>query len=158
MTSASNPERIIIQSTTYGLQWETKFFLDIQEAFVKGYRIAETDLREDMSMRNFNGNMGRVVMYLEGCQPEKWKPAVVKAEAPVEDTHKVKEEVEEVSTGEAENAPVEKELTLLEKLEGISDYKSLKAFAEVNEIELPAKTYNPKAVKKAIKKALEAKA
>lgn len=174
----SNPDRIVILSKAFGGQWEQQFFNEIQAGFDNGYRIAQTNLREDASMRNFRGRIGRAVMYLEGKEPEAWKPAVVEVEIKTEEpvqppisetpviekedhTPKdlpIKEEVDDkdLSTGVAENAPLVKELTLTEKVDAIDDYKGLKAFAAENNIELPAKVYNPKAVKKAIKKALEA--
>lgn len=161
MTQENKPERIVILSKGYGVRFEKAFFLQIQEGFDNGYRIADTDLRDDTSMRNFQGRTGRAVMYLEGCEPARFVPATVEATSPEKvEIPTVKEETkeEDLSTGKAENSPVvvEKELTLLEHLEELEDYKSLKKFAEINEIKLPAKTFNPVAVKKLIKAALEA--
>ncbi len=159
MSEQNKPNRLVLISKAAGQNFEKQFFLDIQAAILDGYRIAETNLRDDASMRMFRGRLGRAVLYKEGTAPEAWQPAKVEPtaepEAPVES---VKEEVkeEDLSTGKAENSPVVKELTPLETLEELKDYKELKAFAEEHKIELPERTYNPKAVKKAIKKALEA--
>lgn len=180
MTEQKKEERIVIQTTTYGMQWETKFFLDIQAAIDDGYRIAETDRFDDMSLRNFNGNMGRVVMYLKGYEPEKWKPAVVETAPVKEDPLNLKEETkeEDLSTGRAENAPAKKEVKVEEEkeelpvkeeakeaaspnqflveLEEVSDYKGMKALAEKHGVDMPEKVYNPKAVKKYFKDKLKA--
>jgi len=160
MTQENKPDRLVIISKAAGANFEKRFFLDIQDAFKDGYRIAETNLRDDASMRNFRGRLGRAVLYKEGTEPEQWKPAVVKKTVePVKETTPVvvKEVVkkEDLSTGLIENSPVEKEKTPLEQLEELDSYKDMKVFATANNITLPDKLYNPVAVKKSIKKALE---
>lgn len=113
MTEQKTPDRIVLISKAAGRQFERNFFLDIQEAVLNGYRIAETDLRDDESMRLFRGRLGRAVLYKEGKSPEKWTPAVVSSEAALvkDEAPIVKEEVkeEELSTGKAENEPVKEE-------------------------------------------------
>jgi hypothetical protein len=154
MTQENKPNRLVILSKGFGARFEQVFFLQIQEAFLNGYLIAETDLRDDVSMRNFQGRQGRAVMYLAGTAPEKWTPAVVESAAePVKDEAPiVKEEVEEVSTGAAENKP----LTPLEELDTLSKAKELKEFAGKHKIEIPKDVKSAKAIKVALKEALEA--
>lgn len=122
----NKPARIVIQSKSFGARFEHQFFKDIENAILDGYRIADTGLRADMSMRNFKGRMGRAVLILESSRIEVEKAAKdeIKAvadekakitaekvadelkvekelEAPVVETEKV------VSTGVVENSPVE---------------------------------------------------
>lgn len=101
----AKPDRIVILSKAFGAQWEQVFFNDIQEAFDNGYRIADTKLREDACMRNFQGRKGRAVMYLEGKAPAPWVSARDKVEVPAEDKAATVIEQKELSTGVAENAP-----------------------------------------------------
>lgn len=157
---SDKPGRIVIQSKAYGPKWETIFFQDIQNAFDAGYKIADTGLRADASMRNYRGRIGRVVMYLKGHEPKMFSP-VESTVVEVENT--LKEESKDVSTGAPENTPVkekevvdEKKTTPLKQLEDISDYQGLKAFAADNGIDMPNKVYNPKAVKKYLKEKLKA--
>ena len=55
--------RMVVQSKGSGYKWEKQFFLDVQEAIVDGWRIADNDLRADVPMRNFKGKFGKVVFY-----------------------------------------------------------------------------------------------
>jgi hypothetical protein len=112
MTQENKADRLVILSKGFGARFEKEFFLRIQEAFAGGYRIAETDLRDDVSMRNYRGRQGRAVMYMEGTEPAPFVPAVVEATAPVTVTPSVKEEVaeEDLSTGVVENDPVKLEI------------------------------------------------
>jgi hypothetical protein len=154
MTQENKPDRLVILSKGFGARFEKEFFLRIQEAFDGGYRIAETDLRDDVSMRNFRGHQGRAVLYLEGTAPEKWTPVVVKAEAELvkDKAPIVKEEVKEVATGAAENKP----LSSLEELNTLSKAKELKEFAVKHKIELPNDVKAAKAIKKFLQDNLEA--
>jgi hypothetical protein len=147
MTQENKQDRLVILSKGFGARFEKEFFLQIQEAFLKGYRIAETDLRDDTSMRNFQGRQGRAVMYLEGTAPEKWTPAKVESESVKDEAPIVKEEV---STGAAENKP----LTPLEELKTLSKVKELKEFATKHKVELPEEAKSPKAIRKILEEAL----
>ena len=153
MTQENKTDRIVILSKSFGARFEKEFFLSIQDAFLNGYRIAETDLRDDVSMRNFRGRQGRAVMYLEGTAPDKWVPTVaaepelVKTEAPI-----VKEEVEDTSTGAVENKP----LTPLEEFNTLSKAKELKEFASKHKVEIPKGVNAAKALKEVIQVALVA--
>jgi DNA repair exonuclease SbcCD nuclease subunit len=104
----NKPVRIVILSKAFGAKWETAFFEEIEAAILDGYRIARTCLRDDASMRNFRGRIGKCVMYKEGHEPEAWKPAEV-VETPEIDTAKLKEDVKELSTSVQENTPVDSE-------------------------------------------------
>jgi len=59
--SETNRKQII--SKAAGMRYEKQFFLEIQEAILDGWRVADNDRREDQSMRNFRGRVGKVVMY-----------------------------------------------------------------------------------------------
>jgi hypothetical protein len=150
MTQENKSDRLVILSKGFGARFEKEFFLQIQEAFLKGYRIAETDLRDDTSMRNFQGRQGRAVMYLEGTAPEKWTPAKVESESVKDEAPIVKEEAKEVSTGAAENKP----LTPLEELKTLSKPKELKEFATKHKVELPEEAKSSKAIRKILEEAL----
>lgn len=58
-------ERKIIMSKAVGYKYEKQFFMDIQEAILDGWRLADNDKREDQSLRNFRGRIGKVVLYKE---------------------------------------------------------------------------------------------
>jgi hypothetical protein len=152
MTQETKPNRLVILSKGLGARFEKEFFLRIQEAFLGGYLIAETDLRDDVSMRNFRGRQGRAVMYLKGTAPDKWTPATpageeeaVKTEAPI-----VKEEVKEVSTGAAENKP----LTALEELKTLTKVKELNEFAVKHKIVVSKSVRSIKDIKALLQVAL----
>ena len=102
----------------------------------------------------------------------------MEASAPVTETPTVREVTapEDLSTGRADNAPVEKgvegsqwerfeylnkahaliKANVAAELENLTTYKALKAFAGTHKIEIPETTRNPKAIKKLIKEALGA--
>lgn len=153
MTQENKPSRLVILSKGLGARFEKEFFLSIQKAFLDGYLIAETDLRDDVSMRNYRGRQGRAVMYLVGTAPEKWTPTAtaedesVKTKAPI-----VKEEVENTSTGAAEN----KALTPLEELNTLSKVKDLKEFADKHKVVIPSSAKSKAEIKAALKEILEA--
>ena len=102
---SNKPERVVILSKMRGAAFEKDFFIEIQEKVLEGYRVATNDRRVDQSLRNFKGNLGRVVMYLDGEQPESSKPAKVEQkESPV-----LAETAEKANaSGALENKPVEK--------------------------------------------------
>jgi len=56
-------ERKVISSKARGYKWEKAFFMEIQDAVLDGWKIADNDKREDTPMRNFRGLIGRVVFY-----------------------------------------------------------------------------------------------
>jgi len=56
-------ERKVIISRGLGSRWEKTFFLDVQVLILDGWRVAETGLREDASLRNYKGSMGKAVFY-----------------------------------------------------------------------------------------------
>lgn len=125
----NKPARIVIQSKSFGSRFEHQFFKDIEAAILDGYRIADTGLRADMSMRNFKGRMGRAVLILESSRIEVEKDAkeelklvaaekaekVEVAAKKAADELKAKKKLEVslaenkkvVSTGVVENSPVE---------------------------------------------------
>ena len=99
-------ERIVVQSKGSGPKYEREFFLKIEAAVLDGYRIATTELRADLSMRNYRGRFGRAVMYLEGKQPVVEIKEVVKVEdtsTPLADTLK-----ETTTSAAPENKDVKK--------------------------------------------------
>lgn len=67
------PIRKVIMSKSRGVRYEQKFFKEIQEAILDGYRLPENPDRTTVSMRNFKGG-GRCVLFLEGS--EQTKPEV----------------------------------------------------------------------------------
>lgn len=147
-------DRKVILTRSRGRAFERKFFLDIQTAILDGFRIAETDLLVDESMRMFQGNAGRAVLYKEGTAPEKWTPGTVEKSPKVEKDPApiVKEEVKPLSTGVSEN----KSLTSLEELATLSKVKELKEFAVKHELEIPEGVKVAKAIKKVLKGLLSA--
>lgn len=76
----SDKNRLVVQSKAVGPKWEREFFLELQKAILDGYRIAENDLREDASMRNFRGRFGRAVLYKEVAETQPKKEAQPEAE------------------------------------------------------------------------------
>jgi len=172
MTTAQvKQDRIVILSKAFGGQWEQQFFNDIQTAFDDGYRIAQTGLRDDASMRNYRGRIGKAIMYLEGKEPEAWKPAetmtaaevVVEREEsklPEKEDHTpmdlpIKEEAaeEDLATGVVVNTAI---ISLEDQLKELTTNKDLREFAEKNGFEVPDRLKNPKAIKKFIQVLLDA--
>jgi hypothetical protein len=148
----AQPDRLVILSKGVGKMFEADFFFAIQDAFLAGYRIADTMLRDDISMRNFQGHRGRAVLYKEGTAPEKWTPKVsATAEAETPDFLKIKEEDQELSSGVAENKP----LTKQEEFALLSKPKDLREFAAKHKIDL-GDAQKAKEIKAVITEALEA--
>lgn len=138
----NNPERIVILNKGVGAKYERQFFMDIQDAILKGYRIADNNARADVSMRMFKGRIGRCVLYLEGAdETETQNPS----ENPRLKFTTLSEGVE--VKGDIDST--EKSDTSLEdKIKSVSKYKELKKIAEENNLEMKEKVYNPSAVKK----------
>ncbi len=101
-------ERIVILSKVRGPKGEQQFFQDIQDAFDNGYRIADNNRREDMSMRLFRGIMGKCVMYLEGKEKEALPTIKREVEEPTAPEVVVKEDNEITEAAKGANE-VEKE-------------------------------------------------
>lgn len=154
--SEEKQERLVIIAKGIGPRWEKEFFFKIQEAILGGYRIADTGLREDASLRNYKGNFGKAVLYLEGKEPIEEKPVVVVeekvVEAPVE-TPIEKEEQPPTVTPPKEEVPTK---SPLEVLEGLKKAAPLKEFAREQGIDIPEDTKKPLAIKKYLKEQLEA--
>ena len=62
-------ERKVILSKGYGTRFEKRFFEDIQNLILEGWRIIDTGKREDSCMRNYKGTMGKAVLFK--APPEK---------------------------------------------------------------------------------------
>ncbi len=163
MTDTSNRKVILTQSR--GIIFEREFFLLIQEAILDGFRIAETDLSEDESLRMHQGFGGKAVLYKEGTAPDKWTPESAQAVAdakhaalqptatiePAAEDFEVKEEGKELSSAVPENV----ELTPLQELGPLTKGNQLKEFAVKHNLVIPKGVTNPKAIKKALKAELE---
>lgn len=76
----SDKQRKVILSKAVGPKWEREFFLQIQEAILDGWRIAETEVRDDLSLRNFRGRFGRAVFYKDAEATEEPTPTPEKEE------------------------------------------------------------------------------
>ena len=148
-------DRLVIQSKSVGPKWEQAFFVEIQEAILKGYRFATSNTRKDISMRNFRGRIGRAVLYLEGKEPK-----------PNEVVDFIDEKIEEITSNiekeEKVTIEVNEDLTITEtpaidQLQDLTTKKELEEFAEKFDLKIPAKTTNPNAIKKHLKGLLESK-
>jgi hypothetical protein len=118
MPSVNSYERKVITSKGQGPRYEREFFLEIQSLILEGWRIAETDTQDDLTMRNFRGVMGRAVFYrLKNYYPE----------------------------------------NPYEELEGLNNKEPLLRFAETVNVEIPESVKVPSAIKKYIRKAMEAR-
>lgn len=160
------PKRLVIENKASGPIWEKQFFLDIQEAVINGYRLAENPYHEDCSMRNFMGHMGRAVMYLPGYEPLKGEPkGVARAtssldeEPPVKDPEPVndegnKEPSEPIKDDSAASEDVT-EPSVVEKLESLTKKKQLLEFAKEQEITVPEEMTVPSQIKKFLKDELD---
>ena len=130
------PNRVVIMNKARGVRYEQKFFQEIQEAILNGYRLPAKPDRTNVSMRNFKGG-GRCVLFLEGCDPTaevKVKEAPIVLSAPVVEP-----------TVETESDPL---LGMTKKVE-------LLAFAKENNIEVDKEITQPVKIKKIIKEALQ---
>lgn len=121
----SNKDRKVIQSKANGYKWELQFFKDIEAAILDGYRIADNNLREDQSMRNYRGKFGRAVLYREGEATD-----VLPTEEVLEVAEAVTESVsEELSTvvneesTESESTSEEEEKEETEEVEVVKEDK-----------------------------------
>lgn len=134
MNEENKPERLVIINKGRGPRYEKQFFFEIQEAILNGYRIADTDTLQDVSMRNYKGSIGRAVFYK------------------VEDTL-VKETMVMTTTPAIVAAPVV-EVSIEDKLESLTKKAPLLALAKELDIEVPADAKAPMAIKKIIKDSL----
>jgi hypothetical protein len=134
--------RIVIQNKGIGAKYERQFFIDIQNAILDGYRIAENTDRADVSMRMFKGRLGRAVLYLENTS------------SVIESNPEEKSLEDDVETNEEDTNSYE--LTLSEEIEQTDAYKALKQIAENNNLEVPSNLRNPKALKKNLLEQLQA--
>jgi hypothetical protein len=129
MTEEIKPDRIVIQSKGLGAKYERQFFMDIQNAILNGYRIADNDSRADVSMRLFRGRFGRAVLYLQ------------EENAKTED-----KTVKEIETEESDKIVISP--NLIEEIEKTNSHKDLKELAKEHNLEAPSNLRNPKALKK----------
>jgi len=151
-------ERKVIQTKGARVKYELEFFLSIQEAVLDGWRIAETNLRDDTSLRNFRGNIGKVVLYkdalgapespVESKEPlEVQPPSEESAEAPA-----APEELSEVPVVETPEEDKQPEgPSPLEELNGLSKKVELYAFAEKHGFTVPEDVTKAASIKKFLK-------
>lgn len=132
---SDKPVRLVIESKAGGPIAEKDFFVQIQEAILNGYRIAENNDSSDSTMRNYFGYMGRAVLYIEGQEVH---PREVRMNA------KAKKEAAKAPVKEAPE-PVENPLDKLTKK------KELLEYAKGLEIEVPEDMKVPAQIKKFIK-------
>jgi hypothetical protein len=140
-------ERKVIQTKGARVKYELEFFLSIQEAVLEGWRVAETNLRDDSSLRNFRGNIGKVVLY---------KGALGAPESPVESKEPLEVQPPSEEPAEAPAAPEElseasTEDTTIDELKGLSKKVELYAFAEKHGFTVPEDVTKPAAIKKFLK-------
>lgn len=140
-------ERKVIQTKGARVKYELEFFLSIQEAVLEGWRVAETNLRDDSSLRNFRGNIGKVVLY---------KDALGAPESPVESKEPLEVQPPLEESAEAPAAPEElseasTEDTTIDELKGLSKKVELYAFAEKHGFTVPEDVTKPAAIKKFLK-------
>lgn len=147
--SENKQERIVIISKARGMKYENQFFADIDTAYQDGYRLARNNRREDACLRNFRGSLGKVVMYLEGCDPGDLEPVVVPEIVEEDDPLGLKEVPEEVSTGAPENKPIEEKEESNEKEESTdAEEEGLSEAGEVEDKEPADKAEEKPAPKK----------
>jgi hypothetical protein len=150
-------ERKVIQTKGARVKYELEFFLSIQEAVLGGWRVAETNLRDDSSLRNFRGNIGKVVLYkgalgapespVESKEPlEVQPPSEEPAEAPA-----APEELSEAPVAETPEDDRPEGTSPSEELNGLSKKVELYAFAEKHGFTVPEDVTKPAAIKKFLK-------
>lgn len=164
MTKENKPERIVILSKARGPRFEHIFFKEIQAAILDGYRVADTNLLADRSMRNYRGRIGRAVMYLEGSQPERYvekrAAEVLPEKESTSEEPPVLPEAKNKSSGKIDNKPVEKKeeevkTPDLPQIDALDTVKDMKAFADKHGIKLPSSATTKKLIKKALVAALD---
>lgn len=135
----ANPEdRIEISSKRSRLaQHELAWFIEMEEAILKGFRFARSGSNGDRCTRSFRGLRGRVVLYKEGTES-------IKA------TEKVQRNVpQKQESGVVNGNPIidviPAHLRNLEELEAKAD---LLAYAKGKGMEVPADKKQPAAIKK----------
>ena len=138
--SEQENNRLVIINRGRGFKYEKEFFVQIQEAILNGYRIAKGETRNDVSMRNFRGSMGRAVLYKEGTEPV---VETVKVEAPVVDAPKVEAPV--VDTPEVVEV----------SLDSMTKKADMIKYAESVGVKVPEGMNKPVQIKKFIKEATE---
>jgi len=158
----SESKRLVIENKATGPQWEKKFFLDIEQAILGGYRVAKNPHSADCTMRNYLGFMGRAVLYKEGYEPLQGEPKGVARESsslletPKVDTETTPEETPKVDTETTpeETPKVDTETTpeeLTSKLQSLTKKDELLAFASDNGVEVPKEFNKPSQIKKFLK-------
>jgi hypothetical protein len=148
---SEQPKRLVIENKASGPKWEKQWFCEIQEAIVSGYRIADNPYSADATMRNYQGFMGRAVLYLPGFEPLKGEPkgvprtvsSIVEVAPTVDETL----EVAEVLSEDPEVLSEDPEA----KLEDLTKKKDLLAFAKKAGVEVPSSMNVPSQIKKFIK-------
>lgn len=139
MTDKSN--RLVIISKGIGIKYEAQFFKDFQEAILNGYRVADNNLREDQSMRNFRGKFGRAVLYLEDVEDTEIQDEEISEtkEDPVDE----KAEVPQEGVTESEKSE-DKVVVNTEDKEVDEDNSDSEVETEKDDTEKPAPEVKPK--------------
>ena len=148
----SNPElnkaaRLCIQTKSPLAVDDKKFFLEIQQAVLDGYRVCENTTMLDSCMRNFQGFIGQCVLYKEGqeyLEGSKVEKEEVKVEKTIEE--------EPVQEEKPSNAEVDGESGLdLEHLASLRTKVETLEYLTSKGIEVPEDLKTPSAIKKWVK-------
>lgn len=157
---SENMERKVIQTKSRHTTGDHQWMLEVQEAILDGWRVVDNGVRADLTMRNFMGRIGKVVLYkkVEGSSSEVHDTdtkedvsADVTVEVQLED-HKETEndsEVKDDSDSETQDQKYTKE-----DVESLGKIEDVREFVSKHEIEVPDNLKNAKSIKNYLLKQL----
>lgn len=134
--------RRVIQSRGFGYRPEKEFFLEIEEAVLQGYRVAQNYRMDDLCGRNVMGGIGQVVMYKDGNEF-------------LEDMQQNNESTQSAETKEENKEKnVDSKQTLEDEIKALSKKVDCVDFAKEHNLEIPEDKKTVPVIKKYFKDSL----
>ena len=134
--------RKVIQSRGFGYRPEKEFFLEIEQAVLQGYRVAQNYRMDDLCGRNVMGGVGQVVMYKDGNEF-------------LEDMEQTNDSTESAETSEeTKEKKVDEKQTLEDAIKALSKKVDCIEFAKEHNLEIPENIKAVPVIKKYFKDSL----
>ena len=134
--------RKVIQSRGFGYRPEKEFFLEIEQAVLQGYRVAQNYRMDDLCGRNVMGGVGQVVMYKDGNEF-------------LEDMQQNNESIQSAETSEeTKEKKVDEKQTLEDAIKALSKKVDCIEFAKEHNLEIPENIKAVPVIKKYFKDSL----
>ena len=134
--------RKVIQSRGFGYRPEKEIFLEIEQAVLQGYRVAQNYRMDDLCGRNVMGGVGQVVMYKDGNEF-------------LEDMEQTNDSTESAETSEeTKEKKVDEKQTLEDAIKALSKKVDCIEFAKEHNLEIPENIKAVPVIKKYFKDSL----